>query len=249
MTVASFIKYHPDYTINFYYPKNINSVITWSSNEQKYGLQCKCYRDELQKFKINHIPIDFDTFSIPHNTPEVLRSDVLRLYLLSSIGGLWSDMDILYINSLDALKINADIVLCCDLKYRVMQYSIGLLMGVTDNAFFKHLYDCVQKYINLNVYQSLGSSMFSTEFCSLQKIQNTFPGIRIHNLPMHIIYPYDSYHINKLYMYNEIPNHTVGIHWYAGHELSGRYQNIITKDNYMHFNNVVCNAIKRINQS
>ena len=52
------------------------------------------------------IQVDFQIYNFNNDMPEVHKSDFLRLELLSTIGGLWSDMDIIYFKPMNSLYFN-----------------------------------------------------------------------------------------------------------------------------------------------
>jgi hypothetical protein len=56
----------------------------------------------LNELNIKIVEIDFENFfpEIPYYLPEVIKSDMFRLWVLKEVGGMWFDMDTFWINSL-----------------------------------------------------------------------------------------------------------------------------------------------------
>ena len=106
MTVKTFMKNNPDWEIRFYYPLQPNSNVTWGTGENKVFREHKDYLPELMNLPITKIPVDFTKYGFDNNMPEVHKSDFIRLEQLSTVGGIWSDMDILYFNSMESLYLN-----------------------------------------------------------------------------------------------------------------------------------------------
>src|SRR5690349_7515983 len=99
LTVKSFSYYNPDWIIHIYVPTQKTEKITWITNEQKIKYTGVDYWSELTNGKIKNltiIPIDFESIGFYNHASEVIKSDYLRWHLLSTTGGLWSDLDILY---------------------------------------------------------------------------------------------------------------------------------------------------------
>lgn len=139
LTIDSFHRLNPDWQIRYYYPLNPVSEHSWSTTEQKYSDTWENWVDKIDSKSIQTIGISFD--GIRKEMSEVHRSDYLRWQLLATIGGLWSDMDIIYIKPMDSLYINVpenadrQTVVCIS-KYG---HSVGFMMGVPHNTTFKRM--------------------------------------------------------------------------------------------------------------
>ena len=57
------------------------------------------YLQNILGVKINYI--DYFDLGLKSNFHEVLKSDIFRWKVLSEIGGVWSDMDILFIDKIE----------------------------------------------------------------------------------------------------------------------------------------------------
>ncbi len=93
MTAYSFSKLNPDWKINVYAPLKPCLKQTWNGNEQKaYNYRGNDHFPLLSRIKnVNVIEFDFEaTLHISNDKPEDLKSDILRLHLISTQDGGWS---------------------------------------------------------------------------------------------------------------------------------------------------------------
>lgn len=247
LTLYSFKKYNPAWKIKLYIPKVFQPEMTWNSSEHKFPINCKDYSDRIEKIGIEIIPFDFDTIGVSNTLSEVLKSDFLRWYLLSTQGGLWADMDILFFRPVNQIVMDekVDTILC----FQKGVWSVGFLMGSSNNQVFKHLHKEAQGSFNPKAYQSIGRVLLAKCLKSIQNIQAKYPDHRVYNLPMSIVYALDSVKIKYAYTTNNrllLKSDSIGLHWYAGKRTLGHWINKIDEKTYTKYDNVVCNLIQRI---
>ena len=222
LTVTTFMRHNPDWEIRFYYPTHPTTHMTWLTHEQKHAQPSTDFTPELMKLPIIKTPIDFTKYGFSNELSEVHKSDVLRLILLSSIGGLWSDMDIFYFKPMSWFYLN-------DKKYKHIEtfycnreygHSIGFLMATKDNRFFAKLGEGlkqVSQFSPLN-YQAFGATMYNRYFRGEGSVEAWTPAI---NIDMDVVYSHVAGTTADLLDPNKPPNFTkksLGIHWYAGDE-------------------------------
>lgn len=250
LTVESFIRYNPDWKIRVYIPKIRSEQKTWTSSEQKYDFAGKDYMPRLLLLKIKLIEVDFDMFGIKNTTSEVHKSDFLRWHILSNSGGLWSDMDIIYFKSINNLPFNKpllsniDTVVCINKEYG---HSIGFMMSSKNNKFFDYIYKKAKPEFDHKNYHSVGSILFNEEFPTVDSIKKKFPRLNIFNLPMDVVYAYNSQDIEKIHKsidMSKFTDNTIGLHWYAGHPMVAFHLNSIYQENYYRFHSVLGKVIK-----
>lgn len=254
LSLVTFYTYNPTWEITLYVPKIRTVDKSWTSHEQKYELQCECYFKELLKYKTISIKyFDFEWIGVPNSISEVHKSDYLRWYLLSTEGGLWSDMDIIYFKSLDDAYFNTventNInTIVCD---RIYGHSIGFMLGEENSLYYKYIFDKSLKALDKKNYQSIGSLLINKEFPQVESIKEKFPYCEVLNLDMNFVYPYNARMIKRIYenmsMLKYTPN-TVGLHWYAGHPLAAHFVNELTPTNYTNHNNAITRTIAMSSQ-
>lgn len=202
LSIKSFMNYNPDWKINLWHPIS-PAVPTWDTGELKYDILCDDYLPELLNLPINKKVIDV---GIVNEMSDVHISDALRLWLLSTIGGLWSDMDILYFKPINDLKVNSlenrdkDTFVCISEH----GHSIGFLMATENNNKFARLLKSAELRYKKRDYQCIGSTMYN----------EIYPTI----LSMDAVYPHDANHVSEILNGSKprFTDGTIGIHWYAG---------------------------------
>ncbi len=222
ITPLSFSKYNPDWTIKIYSPKQPGQEPTWiNTTENKNILTTKCYFDKLKNIpNVEMIEIDFDD-----NISDVFRSDILRLDLLSTEGGLWSDFDIFYFKPICSLALpDAETYMCYNTanpRKSEWYHSIGFMMSCPNNAVFKELRNKVEEFYDPTNYQCIGSHMYNA----------VVDPSKFYNLPFKTVYPVQWNCIKQFYTQNVMfDSASVGIHWYAGSEISAAMEEFITKE-------------------
>lgn len=270
MTVYSFAKLNPDWNIKIYYPDIIHKGETWLCDAQKgYNYQDKDWFNKLREIEgvkiIKFTFSDMDMFEgigKVEDIPEVFKSDILRLYLLSTQGGVWTDFDIIFIKPINILSLNqfeykdVDIILCYSFvitrnsKGKIVKKNprrianrIGFIGGTNKKSlFFSEMIKLKEQIYDFKNYQSLGANLFNA-FCKFdilnEEMMFQYKDVNIFNLPLKSIYPYS--HTGKLErFYNgsdiEVDNQTIGIHWYGGGRVSSKYDNIINDSNIYDYN-------------
>jgi len=224
MTVVSFNKFNPDWKIIINTPI-INSIeTTWVTNEQKLQYVGKNFFDDVKKLPYVNINIvDFDKIGFFNGAPEVFKSDYFRWYLLSTIGGGWSDMDILYLKSINEfLSPNTDTVIC----FGEYKNIIGFFLSKPNNTFFKRLLDNSLRYFNQLDYQSIGSKLMNTFYPRETDIFYEFPKVK--NLDMATFYKINHENIEDLFYNNKIDiidDDIFGVHWYNGSDIAKNFNN------------------------
>jgi len=103
LTLYTFRKHHPYWTFVLYYPSKRVVSKTWKTYENKMETTTENFFHKLKELNIITVEIDFEVFlpDIPYYLPEVIKSDLFRLSILNSVGGVWIDMDTFWINSLE----------------------------------------------------------------------------------------------------------------------------------------------------
>ena len=239
LTAKSFSALNPEWKIKVYFPDVISDACGWTGFEQKsYEYEGIDYFDFLDGIKnVEVIKFDFSVWELPENISEVHKSDLLRLYILSSVGGVWSDFDIFFLKPIKDLKLKyqesqSKTGVCFNYGY----HSIGFLFSTPGNAVWKNLFDIalkIAKTYSLQ-YQTLGTGLYHKYFEQIIKSDD------IINMPFISVYPFQWNQIDDM-----LGNHnyglfekTIGIHWFAGSNKVSKYENIITKDNLKYYKDI-----------
>ena len=249
LTIESFRILNPEWQIIFYKPTVSQPLFFWKSEEQLYGDNYVDCSNRIKDLGITIKKIDFDGIGFFNNASEVHKSDFLRWKLLYEVGGVWTDMDILFIKPMDEIYFNKphlekiDTVVCVNTAH-----SIGFLMSSKNNEYFKILYQESKKEYRKEGYQSIGSLLCNKLFPTFESIVSK--NINPYNLSMDVVYASDWNHVDEIFgakYSNKITNNTIGIHWYGGSKIAGDYLNDNNGGLYCHGNSTIDVQIRRIN--
>jgi hypothetical protein len=256
LSVKSFKKLNPAWQVIVHMP-NINSsaLPTWATFQQQNVNISKDFRDQLDTLNINIVIHDFNSYGFDNQAHEVHKSDFLRWKLLAEYGGLWSDIDILYIRSMDDLLENAETntgidVLLCPLS-PPKKHTVGFMLGSKDNAFYKHINTLSLDNYDKNSYQCMGSELINVRFPTIESFSKQFPQHQFIFLNRHCVYAVTSKHIEQFYQpiteesQKKINNQQViGFHWFAGHPLSQEFENNFIPETNDQYNNLLSTVVR-----
>lgn len=260
MSMASFKKYNPEWKVIVFTPVQLTTSQSWTTFENKEALNTKDYMPQLQQAGVVVSPFDMQGIGFPNEIPEVLKSDILRLFLLSKFGGLWCDDDILFFrpltHTLEPTECNA--YFCYrrggptqedTAKNGPRYHSIGFLAGAPGNVYFTKLFDGVRNVFNPTQYQSAGSPYYKTVYAE----PNMDRTPDVYNIDVNTVYPTRAalsiFTLPAGHFMNEVLTpKCIGIHWYGGAPASGQYQNLVTGETYGQHDNIVCWLLDKVNR-
>lgn len=227
LTVISFKQHNPEWEAILWMPKNITLLKpTWETNEQVEQYKGKDYLAETKKLcKVKLI--DFDKFGVNH-LHEVQKSDFIRWHILYEHGGVWSDLDILYVKPLPDLEPDATV--CYDGQHHL----IGFYIAKPKQQIYKDIFQEAQERVKAPFskdYQFLGSRMLKSMYFGIMTINKVYPESKILNLSMDMVYSYTSDDVSEIFFGTEDRTNgdTIGIHWYNGSPIAKKYQNNFEK--------------------
>ncbi|HYH03953.1 MAG TPA: hypothetical protein VEC37_12680 [Bacillota bacterium] len=255
LSIYSFKKFNPDWEIRLYFPVvKYRGVKTWGTPEHSGQFSGLDYMPELLNLPIEKIAVDFTDYGLDNNVPESFKADFLRWHLLATVGGLWSDFDIIYFRPMDHLGLNKahykflDTIVCLREIPGEVYHSIGFLLGAPENRYYQFIFKQIASFINLGNYQSIGSSIPNTYFPSITSIRERFPDLHLANLPMDVVYPIDYtmvpylFHTGYLHYLSEA---CIGLHWFAGHPEAGVFENLLNEHTIINYDNIISLVIRK----
>jgi len=163
LSIASFAANNRDWAVLMHRPLGLAEELdtSWETHEHKKIKSCStgnCFWDALSKLdNVEVVKHDFDFLG---GMSEVHKSDFLRWELLANDGGLWSDIDILYLRPMDDVYFNvaepcvvdvdgfkvslepdiiAEVFCASSLEHGGPFNSIGFLMSSPGSEVFKEL--------------------------------------------------------------------------------------------------------------
>jgi hypothetical protein len=235
-TIFSLLKYNPDTPITIYTSTPSSSTVAqWNTGEHAVRIAQTVPLESLRAInpeRVEIVPIDFEReYSINSAISVVFKADFIRIAKLYEHGGMWFDMDILFVKPVPNALFISDV----DLYYYSYLDTIptGLLFASPNTPFMKELFiQALARTFSLcpgalHSYQTLGPDLWNDYFKHHQA-SYTKP---LQCLETSDVYPYDCDKIRQIYAKeSQIPENTFGIHWYNGHHLSKEFINSLDID-------------------
>lgn len=209
-----------------------------------------------------HPSIQVHTFCPPIQMAAAQMCDLFQWELLSTVGGIYADMDILWLKPMDDVLtdfLDSDIVLCLESGF----LAIGLV-GASPNC---PLFQCVAKgarrIIKSNTnYQHYGTSLLYCLFGIIRRgraipnvkpviehIKNNYPDLCLVMMPNNSIYPFDWRYTNKIFDgSNPVPDDRLGLHWFGGCAVSNRWNDLLTEDNWTEHKNTFTDCLRKLQE-
>jgi mannosyltransferase OCH1-like enzyme len=224
-TIFSLLKYNPEINITIYTSKIKGAkLVQWYSGEHSINIENKVTLESLKNIDTNRVclvEIDFkEAYNIENDISIIYKADFTRIAKLLEHGGMWFDMDILFIKRIPEVFFNSNV----EFYYYTYSNTIptGLLLSSAKNAFIQKVYDKAlgilvnMKKDHMSNYQIVGPNLWNECF-------NEFKHLCIsHCLERSEVYPYDCDEIGEMYSkekclnIKKIEEKTYGIHWYNG---------------------------------
>tara|TARA_R110002020_G_scaffold123525_2_gene280124 strand:+ start:4045 stop:5733 length:1689 start_codon:yes stop_codon:yes gene_type:complete len=244
------------------------------SDSFSYTSEENYYQKLKQEIALRIIEVDFSRTPLGSDASEVHKSDYIRWYALVSKGGLWSDMDIIYHKSITDIKINkvenmnTEVCMCYDprhkelaemynqatnttIKTQLDSIPIGFMMSGKGSRIFKKIgitsRNMIEKMKGQDMsYQAIGTYAVKSIFPTLESMLEVSPN-KVKNIDYNEVYSIDFQNLEQLYENNNfesLKDQTIGFHWYGGHPLSQKYNNLYNENTWANYDNTFSAAIK-----
>lgn len=256
LSVESFQRHNPDWTIEVHVPAiPSNTAPAWDTFQQKNANIEHDYFDELSGIDgVTIVEHDFSDYDFDNNAHEVHKSDFLRWRLLASQGGVWSDIDILYVQPMtqliDNTEANAhiDTVLCPLIPPN--KHTVGFLMSGPDNQFCSWMHQTSRACYDPAVYQCMGSDILNRNFATLESFRERFDNEFLF-LDRYSVYAVTSKQIESFFQPVDSgikkriarPG-VIGLHWFAGHPSSQDFEAGFAPDTADQYDNLLTHVLK-----
>lgn len=244
MTLYSFRKMNPKWEMILYKPEKLSNLRLWKGKQfETNNLNFKDYTNKIKHLKIKIESFNFENIQISNETNEIHKSDFLRYHLLHTQGGIWSDMDILFTKPMEEISVNdltnkdREAFVYKGKDEGIKGHAIGLLMGTTENTFFKNVYEKAKIIYQQNQsdYQGYGANLLNEHFSELEQHD-------LCNLDRKDVYAFNE-NIEETFFRNfnpalqELLNKSIGVHWYGGHVEVEKLLLELDESNYMQHKN------------
>lgn len=226
LTVKTFARLNPNWEIKVYYPSHPNTNKTWDTEEHRTKYTGEDWFSKLSDYA-ELVELDMETIEYHNNMPEVHKSDLFRLWILYTVGGVYSDFDILFVRPMPKLREG----LYC--KYPDGHYAIGFLAAKKGDEFYARMYASARRK-NVTDYQGYGASLWQhTEGLPTGK-----------NMNLDLVYPCNWTDADIIFMgVKDLPKKSIGVHWFGGSLVAGYWENKLTPDNYAEYTSTITKLI------
>jgi len=259
-TLASFRKFNPAWDIHLYRPSVPCHTPRWRTPE----LDDREYAGRDYMADVDSLGVERKEWKPPlSQLAPAHASDVFQWDILGTIGGWYSDMDVLFTSPMDhAVGIfgNTDAVFCLETG----GIAIGFFGAAPQSPVFQSIYREAVRHNQAGSYQCSGveavyraagtwppkPNVSIGGYHAMDAFRTKHPGLAIADIPEHAIYHYDWQSFVRLYDADEtIPTETcIGLHWFGGSPVSQKWNNLLTADNYTNYKMTFTTYAKRVLQ-
>ena len=226
MTLYSFRKCNPDWDMVLLLMHDDKMVQdsgkkVWRENQDFTYYRGPCFLKNLSLIKGLQIKrLEDYGLEFLESYPVNIIADIFKWKTLSEMGGLVSDMDILYVKPLPSFEGVENGVF----NYLKHSWPIGFLVSDGGKMFEEAYGLSLERLKNLTDYQSVGPLLFHDVMMSKEKNQKYKGQYTV--LPNELVYPF----INRRRLSDdwqehlsipfekepELPEECIGVHWYGG---------------------------------
>jgi len=234
-TITTFHKHNPDWKINVYISK------------QDYKGKAKYipdytgpdYFQAVKKMDyVNITTVDLDDYGIAHELHGILRSDIFRYHILYTIGGVWSDFDVIWLKPMEHFNniayygtapIREANAIVSFMAGTHGGHSIGIMIHAKGDPYALSLIEATTKVKPPYKHEKFGGDMLNTYYPTLDSLSKhgNVIGARFETYYPYNIHP-PNVTIQKLYRGVDlscINNNVMCVHWYNGRKESKQYVN------------------------
>lgn len=255
----SFRKLNPTWTMKLYIPKydfmySNKKLLPESDNNISNitGYIGPDFFNELEQLnvEINYVDFEDPQYNFKNELPYYYHAAFLKYFLLAKEGGVWSDTDIIFVKSMDDIRISKEYMFNGNHNkidigisfYSVKQmpngfYYTGFLFSSGKNLFFEQLVvETRKKILEPDIsYLSLDQYLFSDLYRNPRIIVNKYPMYSIYNIDEISVYSYTWFRLKEFYLkqfsftkdkIDEIDFRPgiIGFHWFGGDPISDVYE-------------------------
>ena len=238
LTIKSFNYHNPSWKIIIYIPNIITKEKSWDTDEQKDEYNGSCWFNKVKNISnVRIMEVNLSKIGFYNEASEVIKSDYFRYYILEKHGGIWSDFDILYTNSVEKqLPFDENNILFKCKSYKnpknkestyIEYYPVGFLVSKPKSKLFNFIKKkCLEKY-DPTSYQSIGATMLRYIFHNYNNIDS----IRMCNHELYLPWAWNELYefYDEEYINNTLPQNNVGIHWFNGSNITKKFINLLDK--------------------
>ena len=249
LSVLTFRDSHPEWEVVLHTSKDSPKEPSWSTHEQRHIYDGKDYLDLCKTYCDRVVSVDFEDwwtrggcgnmYDNINNIHDVHKADMLRQYLLYSVGGLWSDMDVLWLKPIEELGVHGvDITVVLSsvpTNGGMLCHSTGVMYSSGNfNTFYNDVLEEIKKTFNSSGYQAAGPGCLNILYPNMETINSKHGHLKFTTLPYRVFYPYSPCTCTDFFRVGAedlVGDDVVAAHWFNGHQEVGKLACYITPDN------------------
>jgi len=250
LTLWSFRKFNPDWEATLY-----TSAVEWKRSPvwkdppHKVNFIGRDWFPEVEKLGVKVASVDFEKIGFTNDAHGAHKSDFLRWYLLDTIGGFWSDLDILYFHPLPAGDI-APFQFSVTADPWPATYYIAYVAAEPGTPITRALRRESARQYREDQYQSIGSAMFHSLYPDARRYHTYHPGLRVGIIPAKANIPVPWGDVGHFFAGHcgvdvDLAD-SIGLHWFGGSDLAGAWENLLTPETVGKHNSLVCDVIEAL---
>lgn len=232
-TVISFHRLNPDWEIIIYRTKQTDNDLGKSPYDYSYTGKDYFYLIQAMDF-VKIITIDVVECGINKDAHSILGSDIFRTKILFENGGLYSDMDVIWLKPMSEL-VNVDYIgdpqdFECSVCYFNQVSGHHTISNLIAEAGSPFLWSVIESQNRVKPpYRDCDFSTFllNEKYPTLDVITSQYP--RVLALKYETFYPYSTFDMDRLFVHEDLTplnnKNVMGIHWFNGNRLSKQYIN------------------------
>ncbi|MGD0342706.1 MAG: glycosyltransferase [Bacteroidales bacterium] len=232
-TVISFHRLNPDWQIILYRTKQTNAELGRSPYDYSYTGKDYFHLIEAMDF-VEIRTIDVDELGINRDVHSILGSDIFRTKVLYEKGGLYSDLDVIWLKPMSEL-VNASCIgdpadfECSVCFYNLTHghHTVSNLIAKAGSPFLASVIEEQGKIRPPYADCSFSTFLLNRKYPTLDTITSKYP--RVLALRYETFYPYSIFEMERLWLKNDLlpieSKNVICVHWFNGHPLSVEYTN------------------------
>jgi GT2 family glycosyltransferase len=258
-SLKSSVYYNSDFIHIIWVPVNPQQNITWNeihNKEYSEELRWRDYVNDINNMK--NVKIIYKNIAefldVSYEMSEIHKSDLFRYKIICKYGGIWCDLDIVFVKKItELIDFHFDSINFLFFHSTYLVTPIGFLVSKRNTSLFKLIYNTAKQNYDKNRYQCMGAECLVKIFTNSidyphnfnQLMQNTrfkylnngYLSYSNNDNEINIIMD-EEYYMN--FIWNEIEElfientkikdltNTVGFHWFNGSDITKKYLKEIT---------------------
>jgi hypothetical protein len=214
---------------------------TWSEKEQQIRYRGKDYTKMAKEKADASFTFNLPYLGLPSGMHAAHQADMMRHWLMKNCGGIWSDMDIFHMRSIDEIPVSEDVDYALSYFENKGHYNTVFVMSAPESPIAHQIQEASLKRYRKDKYECCGVNLIKYLFNTIDDMRAVYPDHEIGNIPEWCFNPYYHNQMGNLYNKENISllGRSLGIHWFGGHPLSMRYRARVSPEDLGVFKRIV----------